>query len=97
MLFGVERDFEIVITERAGQAMEMTRDLDISRCGDISYYRSASSWLPRYAGVVTVSGDGGLYEVINGLYWRPDWPGVNENIRVGIVPGGSGLINLSVF
>jgi len=74
MLSGVERDFEIVITERAGQAMEMTRDLDISR----------------YAGVVTVSGDGGLYEVINGLYLRPDWPGVNENIRVGIVPGGSG-------
>ena len=35
MLSGVERDFEIVITERAGQAMEMTRDLDISRCGDI--------------------------------------------------------------
>ena len=31
MLSGVERDFEIVITERAGQAMEMTRDLDISR------------------------------------------------------------------
>ena len=32
MLSGVERDFEIVITERAGQAMEMTRDLDTSRC-----------------------------------------------------------------
>ena len=31
MLAGVERDFEIVITERAGQAMEVTRDLDISR------------------------------------------------------------------
>ena len=89
MLAGVERDFEIVITERAGQAMEMTRDLDIAR----SVWCPASSlqfWLSRYAGVVTVSGDGGLYEVINGLYLRPDWPGVRELIRVGIVPGGSG-------
>ena len=24
---------------------------------------------------------------------RPDWPDVNENIRVGIVPGGSGQLN----
>ena len=31
MLSESERDFDTVITERAGQAMEMTRDLDISR------------------------------------------------------------------
>ena len=40
--------------------------------------------------MVTVSGDGGLYEVINGLYSRPDWPRVGQQVRVGIVPGGSG-------
>ena len=74
MLSEVERDFDTIITERAGQAREMTQSLDISR----------------YAGVVTVSGDGGLYEVINGLYSRPDWPSVTQEVRVGIVPGGSG-------
>ena len=40
--------------------------------------------------MVTVSGDGGLFEVINGLYSRVDWPSVSDTIRVGIVPGGSG-------
>ena len=88
MLSEAERDFDTVITERAGQATEMTRSMDISRWGVRS--QAVKHWLSRYAGVVTVSGDGGLYEVINGLYSRPDWPRVGQEVRVGIVPGGSG-------
>ena len=45
-----------------------------------------------YDGVVTVSGDGGLHELLNGLYSRRGREGdqVMARTQLGIVPGGSG-------
>lgn len=40
-------------------------------------------------GIVCVSGDGLLYEVINGLLHRPDWR-IARKLKLGIIPGGSG-------
>ena len=40
-----------------------------------------------YDGVVSVSGDGGVHEIINGLYKRNE---AMDSIRIGNVPGGSG-------
>ena len=67
-------EFEVFLTQRAGHAKEILHDLD----------------LDQYGGVVTVSGDGGLYDITNGLFSRPDWKEVHDKFPIGLVPGGSG-------
>ncbi|GJQ87428.1 hypothetical protein Trydic_g14570, partial [Trypoxylus dichotomus] len=37
-----------------------------------------------------VGGDGIVYEVINGMFERPDWHRTVENLPIAVVPGGSG-------
>ncbi|XP_068177835.1 sphingosine kinase 1-like [Antennarius striatus] len=63
----------LIITERQNHARELVREADLSQ----------------WDAVVIMSGDGLLFEVINGLLERPDW---EEAIRtpLGILPGGSG-------
>ncbi|XP_069553270.1 sphingosine kinase 1-like [Brachyistius frenatus] len=63
----------LVITERQNHAREMVREADLSQ----------------WDALVIMSGDGLLYEVINGLLERSDW---EEAILtpLGILPGGSG-------
>uniref|UniRef100_A0A3B4Z6T6 sphingosine kinase n=1 Tax=Stegastes partitus TaxID=144197 RepID=A0A3B4Z6T6_9TELE len=63
----------LVITERQNHAREMVKEADLSQ----------------WDALVIMSGDGLLYEVINGLLERSDW---EEAIRtpLGILPGGSG-------
>ncbi|XP_034442593.1 sphingosine kinase 1-like [Hippoglossus hippoglossus] len=63
----------LVITERQNHARELVREADLSQ----------------WNAVVIMSGDGLLYEVINGLLERADW---EEAIQtpLGFLPGGSG-------
>ncbi|XP_033941387.1 sphingosine kinase 1-like [Pseudochaenichthys georgianus] len=63
----------LVITERQNHARELVKEADLSQ----------------WDALVIMSGDGLLYEVINGLLDRPDW---EEAVRtpLGILPGGSG-------
>ncbi|KAM8845418.1 sphingosine kinase 1 isoform 2-T2 [Spinachia spinachia] len=65
--------YTLVITEHQNHARELARKADLSR----------------WDALVIMSGDGLLFEVINGLMEREDW---QEAIRtpVGILPGGSG-------
>lgn len=51
-------DMTVIMTERAGHAYDMAYS-EIKQ-GD-------------YDGIVTVSGDGLIHEVVNGLYRRSDW------------------------
>lgn len=44
--------------------------------------------LDDYSGIVVVSGDGLIHEVINGLMDRPDWRRAMR-IPIGQIPGGS--------
>jgi len=60
-------------TERARQALEMCRDLDPND----------------YDTIVCCSGDGLLWEVVNGLCSRRDWRRALQ-IYLGIIPAGSG-------
>jgi len=46
--------------------------------------------LEQYSGIVTVSGDGLIHEVMNGLSQRKDWNEIRKRLPLGIVPGGSG-------
>ncbi|XP_074486672.1 sphingosine kinase 1-like [Sebastes fasciatus] len=63
----------LVITERQNHARELVKEADLSQ----------------WDALVIMSGDGLLFEVINGLLERPDW---EDAIRtpLGILPGGSG-------
>ncbi|KAM4604473.1 sphingosine kinase 1-like [Polymixia lowei] len=63
----------LVITERQNHARELVREADLSQ----------------WDALVIMSGDGLLFEVINGLLERADW---EEAIHtpLGILPGGSG-------
>ncbi|XP_033986304.1 sphingosine kinase 1-like [Trematomus bernacchii] len=63
----------LVITERQNHARELVKEADLSQ----------------WDALVIMSGDGLLYEVINGLLDRPDW---EKAVRtpLGILPGGSG-------
>ncbi|XP_015809791.3 sphingosine kinase 1 [Nothobranchius furzeri] len=63
----------LIITEKQGHAREIVREADLTQLDAL----------------VILSGDGLLFEVINGLVERPDW---EEAIQkpLGILPGGSG-------
>ncbi|TRY95721.1 hypothetical protein DNTS_022121 [Danionella cerebrum] len=63
----------LVVTERQNHARELVRSADLSQ----------------WDAVIILSGDGLLFEVVNGLMERPDW---EQAIRtpLGILPGGSG-------
>ncbi|XP_036994695.2 sphingosine kinase 2 [Artibeus jamaicensis] len=65
--------FNLIQTERQNHARELVQGLS----------------LREWDGIVTVSGDGLLYEVLNGLLDRPDW---EEAVKtpLGILPCGSG-------
>lgn len=43
-----------------------------------------------FDGIVSVSGDGLLHEIINGIMSRPDFDTIRDKITVGGIPGGTG-------
>ncbi|XP_038567221.1 sphingosine kinase 2 [Micropterus salmoides] len=65
--------YNLIQTERQNHARELIREI----------------LLPEWDGIIIVSGDGLLHEVINGLMERPDWEQAIK-IPVGILPCGSG-------
>ncbi|KAK3431665.1 hypothetical protein EUGRSUZ_E03468 [Eucalyptus grandis] len=65
--------FDIQETQHQFHAKEVARSLDLSK----------------YDGIVCVSGDGILVEVVNGLLEREDWEAAIK-VPIGIVPAGTG-------
>lgn len=65
--------YNLIQTERQNHARELIREIS----------------LPEWDGIVIVSGDGLLHEVINGLMERPDWEQAIKT-PVSILPCGSG-------
>ncbi|KAJ2656924.1 hypothetical protein IW148_005411 [Coemansia sp. RSA 1199] len=65
--------YTLKITESQGYAGDFVKTEDLSQ----------------YTSIVSVSGDGLLHEVLNGLLARPDWPSL-RNITLGVVPTGTG-------
>ncbi|XP_036397242.1 sphingosine kinase 1 [Megalops cyprinoides] len=63
----------LVITERQNHARELVREADLSQ----------------WDAMVIISGDGLLFEVVNGLMEREDWEAAIQT-PLGILPGGSG-------
>ncbi|XP_069808614.1 sphingosine kinase 1 [Dendropsophus ebraccatus] len=65
--------FTLLVTERPNQARELVREQDLS-AWDV---------------IVVMSGDGLVFEVINGLMERPDWVRAIKK-PLCVLPGGSG-------
>ncbi|XP_005413003.1 PREDICTED: sphingosine kinase 2 isoform X3 [Chinchilla lanigera] len=65
--------FNLIQTERQNHARELVQGLSLSE----------------WDGIVTLSGDGLFYEVLNGLLDRPDWEQAVK-MPLGILPCGSG-------
>ena len=43
-----------------------------------------------YDAIVTVSGDGLIFEVVNGFLLREDWSEFKDKVTIGCIPGGTG-------
>ncbi|XP_062994778.1 sphingosine kinase 2 [Elgaria multicarinata webbii] len=73
MITEADVSFNLVQTERQNHARELVQSISLAE----------------WDGIVAISGDGLLYEVVNGLMERPDW---EEAIKMplGILPCGSG-------
>ncbi|KAI8064620.1 ATP-NAD kinase-like domain-containing protein [Gongronella butleri] len=65
---------EVIYTEHQGHALQIAKELDINE----------------FDAIVTVSGDGVVHEVINGLLQRPDAREAVRKLPIGIIPGGTG-------
>jgi len=63
-----------IVTESTNHAYEVVQKINLNQ----------------FDGVVTVSGDGLIHEVLNGLTSREDWDSLSSTLALGIVPGGSG-------
>ena len=66
-------DYDVIQTQRQGHATEIASQLD----------------LDRYDAIVTVSGDGLLHEVFNGLMKHVAWQRAIK-CPIGVIPGGTG-------
>ncbi|KAF7655275.1 hypothetical protein LDENG_00058680 [Lucifuga dentata] len=73
MIREANMSYNLIQTERQNHARELIREIS----------------LPEWDGIIIVSGDGLLHEVINGLMERPDWEQAIKT-PVGILPCGSG-------
>lgn len=43
-----------------------------------------------FDGIISVSGDGLLHEIVNGLMRRDDWLEISAKLTLGGIPGGTG-------
>ncbi|KAH9505212.1 Sphingosine kinase 2 [Bulinus truncatus] len=73
MLYEANIPYTAIITDHAGHASELMKEIKLS------------DWY----GVVIVSGDGLIFETINGIMQRDDWA-TSISVPVGCLPGGSG-------
>ena len=82
----LEVPHEVITTDHAGHASETVRHENFDPNS--------------YCGIVTISGDGLMFEVLNGMYkrWPDDWQERLGKIPIGLVPGGSGnALNCSIL
>ncbi|CAK9818794.1 Sphingosine kinase 2 [Anthophora plagiata] len=74
ILSEAERPYEIHITKCPNYAREFVRTRDIYQ----------------WSGLLMVGGDGIVFEVVNGLFQRPDWEKALRELPLGVIPCGSG-------
>jgi len=77
-------DLKVVETERAGHAFDIVNKKIVPK---------------QYDCISTVSGDGLVFEVVNGIMTRPDYDNFKDNITFGPIPGGTsnGLVKSILY
>ncbi|KAK9502699.1 hypothetical protein O3M35_011415 [Rhynocoris fuscipes] len=75
LLTEADINYDLHVTRHAHDARNLTR--------------TQNMW-QYMGGVVVIGGDGILHEVINGLMERPDWENLFQDLKLGIIPSGSG-------
>ncbi|VDK83812.1 unnamed protein product, partial [Cylicostephanus goldi] len=68
-------EYELIITTGPNHAKTVVRSRDD---------------LCKFNGLIILSGDGLVFEVLNGLFERPDRATIIPSLPIGIVPSGSG-------
>lgn len=74
ILVEAELPYDLQVTKHANYAKDFIRQ------------RNVYNW----RGIIAVGGDGIFFEVINGIFERPDWEQVLDEVPLGIMPCGSG-------
>ena len=75
--------YDVVVTTSRNHARDLV-------CGEEELAK-------RWSDIVIVSGDGLLFEMLQGIFRRGDWKEVIRKIRFGIIAGGSGLHILMIL
>lgn len=74
LLLEAEVGYDLHISKHANYAREFVRSRDVYQ----------------YRAIVVMGGDGIIFEVVNGLFERPDWRSAVREVPVGVIPCGSG-------
>ncbi|KAG6804329.1 sphingosine kinase 2 isoform X1 [Apis mellifera caucasica] len=74
ILSEAERPYEVHVTKCPNYAREFVHTRDIYQ----------------WSGLVMVGGDGIVFDVVNGLFQRPDWEKALKELPLGVIPCGSG-------
>ncbi|XP_015108405.1 sphingosine kinase 2 isoform X2 [Diachasma alloeum] len=69
-----EKTYDVHITKHSNYAREFVRTRDIYQ----------------WSGILSVGGDGIVFEVVNGILERPDWDKALREVPLGVIPCGSG-------
>jgi sphingosine kinase len=77
-----------VIAEQAGHAVDVVLTTRANHARDL--VRDHPDLVAAFKGIVIVSGDGLIFEVLQGIMARKDWAHCVRRITVGMMPGGSG-------
>lgn len=75
LFYECDIDYHLEITDQANSAR--------------SFIEKTADLVSKFDGIVVISGDGLLFEIINGIMKRSDWQSLIK-IPIGIIPGGSG-------
>lgn len=69
---------------------ELGYDLHISKHANFAREYVRTKDIYQYRAIITLGGDGIIFEVVNGLFERPDWMSAIKEVPIGIIPCGSG-------
>lgn len=69
---------------------EKLYDVHITKCSNYARDFIRTRNIHQWNAILSIGGDGIVFEVINGIFERPDWADVLQNLPLGIIPCGSG-------
>ncbi|XP_077267256.1 sphingosine kinase 2 [Temnothorax americanus] len=69
---------------------ETSYEIHITKCPNYAREFVRTRNIYQWSGLLMVGGDGIVFEVLNGLFQRPDWEKALHELPLGVIPCGSG-------